>query len=362
VISEIDLSVIVATHDRPGHLDRCLGGLATQREAGRFEVIVADDGSGAETRAMLAGWQGRAPFPLRHEWEENRGFRLARARNRGVRASAGAYLIFLDGDCVPPPGFVAEHRAARRRGAFLAGLRYSLDRSSTEALPSGSMDGGELLRRVPRRERLRLIGRAALDRAYVLLRLKDRPKPLGANLSMWRGDLEKVNGFDEKFIGWGLEDEDLARRLSRLGVKKRFAPLGAAVIHLWHPPDPTFRGRASASPNAERFRRGFFLGRCRAGLVPRPLREVRTMVLGLPRLKAHFPQSAGPDVPVELMLRDLGAEDHFLMPRSEVRIGVGPRGARLADFPSVDGLIPIDGDPSSEDATREILEKLEEWL
>ena len=310
---------------------------------------------------MVRDWQARAPFPLRHEWEENRGFRLARARNRGVRSAAGAYLIFLDGDCVPPTGFVTAHRTARRRGAFLAGLRRFLDRPSTEALPPGSMDGGELLRRVPRRERSRLIARAALDRAYVLLRLKDRPKPLGANLSAWRGDLERVNGFDERYVGWGLEDEDLARRLTRSGIRKGFAPLGASVIHLWHPPDPTFRGRASASPNAPRYHQGFFLDRCRSGLRPRPLADLRAEVRGLPRLEAALPLRPATGARAELEVLGPGAA-RAGGPPAEVRIGVGPTGARLENFPRVHELITLDGDLDSEEAARAVLVKLEERL
>ncbi len=359
------ISVIVSTRDRPAHLDRCLAGLAVQEGAGEYEAIVADDGSGAETLGVVEAWKKTGTFSLRHAWEENRGFRLARTRNRGIAASRGRYLVFIDGDCVPLPGFLRAHREARRDGSFLAGMRFHLHREATEGLPPGSTGGGVLLRRVPRRERLRLLERAVRDRLYVLLRRKDRPKPLGANLAVWRSDLDAVNGFDERFAGWGLEDEDLSRRLVRLERRKRFAPLAAAVIHLWHPPDPTFPGRASASPNAGRYRRGLFLARCRAGLTPRPLSDVRARVLGLPRLALAFPRGPERGEAAELEVRGPplrpSTVDRRLLP-AEVRIGVGSPGSRTAEFPAAGGIIEVEGDIHSEAATRKVLETLEDWL
>lgn len=351
------LSVIVATRDRPGHLERCLAGLRAQVEAGEFEVVVADDGSTAETRSVVEAWRRKASYPLRHEWEENRGFRLARARNRGIRASRGEYLIFLDGDCIPPPGFLAAHRRTSLSGSFLAGARYSLDRAASEALPP--LERGAALTVEPR-VRCRLAAGEVLDRAYRLLRLKDRPKALGANLSAWKRDLWAMNGFDERFVGWGCEDEDLGRRLMRLGVEKRFAPAAARVIHLWHEADPTFRGRASRSDNAARFRQGFFLGRCRAGLEPRPLRDLRVRLRDLPWLEPDFPRAPEGGAPAELELQGPGGPSFD--PRSEVRIGVGPADARREDFPLAHRLIALTAEPGSPEARGEVLERLEEWL
>jgi hypothetical protein len=54
------------------------------------------------------------------------------------------------------------------------------------------------------------------------------------NLSAWRRDLLAVNGLDESYCGWGLEDSDLVIRLLRAGVRHKSARFAAPVFHLWH--------------------------------------------------------------------------------------------------------------------------------
>jgi GT2 family glycosyltransferase len=353
------ICIVVATRDRPEHLHLCLAALAAQEGGGEMEVAVADDGSGPSTLEVLDAWRRKAPFPIVHAWEENRGFRLARARNRGIRASRAPYLIFLDGDCVPPPRYLAAHRAARRGRTYLAGDRLLLDRTATGILLAAPGLGPEAaLAAATRLERIRAARRAALDRIYRLLHLKDRPKPLGANLSAWRGDLERANGFDERFEGWGFEDEDLGRRLSQLGIRKTFAPSAARVVHLWHPPDPTFRGRAASSPNAARLRRGFFLARCRAGLEQRPLADLRARILGFPALEPAFPVRAAAGERAELEV--VGPRGGSFDPRSEVRIAACPRGSTRPRLAHV--VIDVDGSATDEDAALAVIAALEEIL
>ena len=54
------------------------------------------------------------------------------------------------------------------------------------------------------------------------------------NLSLWRADFMRVNGFDESYSGWGLEDSDLAIRLIHSGVRHKSARFATPVFHLWH--------------------------------------------------------------------------------------------------------------------------------
>jgi hypothetical protein len=54
------------------------------------------------------------------------------------------------------------------------------------------------------------------------------------NLSAWRSDLVRINGLDESYEGWGLEDSDLVIRLIHAGVKHKNARYAAPVFHLWH--------------------------------------------------------------------------------------------------------------------------------
>jgi hypothetical protein len=57
------------------------------------------------------------------------------------------------------------------------------------------------------------------------------------NLAVWRADLDRVDGFDASFTGWGLEDSDLLIRLMRAGARRKDGRFATGVLHLWHPPE-----------------------------------------------------------------------------------------------------------------------------
>ena len=103
------ISVIVATYNREDALAAVLRSLSRQTDRD-FELLIADDGSGTATARLVTEWSARMPVPLRHVWHSDRGFRLAEIRNRAIRASAGRYCVFLDGDCIARPDFIAAHR------------------------------------------------------------------------------------------------------------------------------------------------------------------------------------------------------------------------------------------------------------
>jgi len=234
------IGLIVTTYNRPGALAAVLEGCLAQTDAD-FEVIVADDGSAPETAALVAGYAARAPFPIRHAWQEDLGFRAAAIRNRALAATRADYIVFIDGDCVPPPDFVAAHRRLAERGWFLSGNRLMLTQTFTEQVLRDRLP----IHRWALRDWLRVRRCGQVERLLPLLRLplpgwlrKLLPKRWqGAktcNLSAWREDLLRVNGLDESYTGWGLEDSDLVVRLLRAGVFNKSARFAAPVFHLWH--------------------------------------------------------------------------------------------------------------------------------
>lgn len=232
-------TVVVTTYNRPDALAAVLEGLRTQDAPG-FEVVVADDGSTADTGERVRRFAAAAPFPVRHVWQDDCGFRAGAARNRAVANTRADYLIFTDGDCVPPPSFVRRHLALAQLGCFLAGNRVLLreaftDRVLRERLP---------IHEWPARRWIAAWARREVNRALPLLTLPDGAWRVRrglawqgvktCNLSLWRSDFERVNGFDERYAGWGLEDSDLVIRLLHAGVRHKSARLAAPVFHLWH--------------------------------------------------------------------------------------------------------------------------------
>jgi len=236
----VPISIIVTTYDRPDALEAVLRGLARQSD-GNFEVIVADDGSTPDTAAVLNSWQGRLQQPLTHVWQEHRGFRAAEIRNRAIMASSGAYCIFLDGDCIPRRDFVLEHRRLAEVGWFVVGNRVLMSKHLTDRVLTQSLEpelwsladaclarlNGDINRLAP------------LLQARLGPVRKMRPQHWGGarscNLAVWREDLDRVDGFDASYVGWGLEDSDLLVRLLRAGVNRKDGRFSTGVLHLWHP-------------------------------------------------------------------------------------------------------------------------------
>ena len=119
------IAVIVTTYNRPDALAAVLEGYAQQSDSG-FGLIVADDGSTADTAELVQRFAARAPFEVSHVWQEDQGFRAAAIRNRAVAAARAEYIIFTDGDCVPSRTFVHQHRRLAEPGWFLSGNRVLL--------------------------------------------------------------------------------------------------------------------------------------------------------------------------------------------------------------------------------------------
>jgi glycosyltransferase involved in cell wall biosynthesis len=234
------ISVIVATYNRADALAAVLRSLSRQTDQG-FELLVADDGSDTATARVVIEWAARMPVPLKHIWHADRGFRLAEIRNRAIRASAGAYCVFLDGDCIARPDFVAAHRRLAEPGWFVTGNRILLSRELTERILVEGLEPEQwgFANWITERAR-RNVNRFAplLDLRLDRLR-KFHPRhwrgARGSNMAFWRSDLDTVDGFDAGFSGWGREDSDVFIRLIRSEVLRKDGRFATGVLHLWHP-------------------------------------------------------------------------------------------------------------------------------
>ena len=233
------ISVIVTTYNREDALEAVLRSLARQTDAD-FEVLVADDGSGPATAKLIEAWKAKVGHRVEHVWHPDAGFRAAEIRNRAVLASRGAYCIFLDGDCIVRPDFVSVHRRLAEPGWFVTGNRILLSRELTEKVlrenlsPEAWGFSGWLSERlsggVNRLAALLYLPLGPLRR----LRQKAWRGARSCNLAIWRSDLDRVDGFDAAYSGWGKEDSDIIVRLLHAGVRRRDGVFATAVIHLWH--------------------------------------------------------------------------------------------------------------------------------
>jgi hypothetical protein len=203
--------LIVATYENPRSLRLSLASVARQRLL-PDGVAIADDGSGPETRAVIEAFAAANPgLAVRHVWHEDAGFRKAAILNRAIASSGAEFLVFIDGDVMIHPGFVARHVALARPDRWASGSLIRLDAAATAAVTEADVASG----RVFERDWLRAHG--AFDRIGTWLKAMPFPMPVmafldrvspvqrawcGANASAFREALLRVNGFDET-MRWG---------------------------------------------------------------------------------------------------------------------------------------------------------------
>ncbi|MFV1959197.1 MAG: glycosyltransferase [Planctomycetota bacterium] len=232
--------VVVATYEQLPLLRRALRGYLRQT-TNDFSLVVADDGSGAETRAFLQAFAREAAardIPFEHVWHEDDGFRKTLILNEAVRRGKGEeLLLFSDGDCIPPARFVEAHLAVHEPHSFHVGGAVRLDEETSARLTEEDVDAGRFETLITDRDRADLRRRARKSRWGTLLRRKNRPKVLGLNMAFDLGLFESLNGFDELFVGYGYEDSDLRDRAMRHRPRPRVEVLYGTmdVFHLWHP-------------------------------------------------------------------------------------------------------------------------------
>jgi glycosyltransferase involved in cell wall biosynthesis len=241
--------VVVTTYNRLPLLRLALRGWRRQTVQD-FALTVADDGSTAETGEFVRDFAREASFPVEHVWWEKKGFRRAGILNEAVRRSEGEpLLLFTDGDCVPPARFLERHLAAHGPRTLAVGGAVYLDRQTTWKIGEEDVDEGAHERLGSLRERFANRKRGWKSRIGVWLGRPKRPKILGLNVGIDRGLFEELNGYDERFVGYGLEDSDLRDRAMALRPKPDVRILYGKndTVHLWHLPATTARKRPNVA-------------------------------------------------------------------------------------------------------------------
>jgi glycosyltransferase involved in cell wall biosynthesis len=235
--------LIVSTYNSPRALTLCLTSVARQTVR-PDSICIADDGSGPETRAALDAFAAEHPeLRFRHVWHEDRGFEKGAILNKAIASSDAEFLVFIDGDVLIHPGFVARHLEMARPGRFSSGSLIRLDAEATATVTPELVASGRVF------ERDWLRANRAIDRLGTWLKTMPFPKPVmavldratpvqralcGANASLFRADALKVNGYDET-IKYGGGDKEFGARLTNAGVPGQHLRYTAPLVHLDHP-------------------------------------------------------------------------------------------------------------------------------
>jgi glycosyltransferase involved in cell wall biosynthesis len=241
--------------------------------AEQFEVVVVIDGSRDGTQEALEVYE--APFGLRWTWQENRG--AAAARNVGLRMAQGDFVVFLDDDLEPEPGFLAAllraHGDARRLGV-LGAVHCLVEPTTTPFVRFWALRFEDFISRLAARS-----SSLSWTETY------------SGGLSVPRSELLAVSGYEERFDGYGLEDFELALRLSRAGLTLRLCTEAVA----YHRYDKGFA--TAAREAASNGRSAVIFAALHPGIAadfgprdPAPPSVARRLVrYGLPRLTLALP-------------------------------------------------------------------------
>ena len=231
-------TLIITTYNWPEALRMCLASVAWQTVLPK-EVLIADDGSNAATCQMVTSISRGFPVEIRFFTQEKQGKRKTRIDNIAIAEARYPYLIFIDHDMVLHPEFIRDHLSLVEPGYFINGSRFLCDKVSTEAFLKIMDPVPGQLAQLKGKNRMNKI-RSPFLMDLLAHRYRTSPDKVtevrGCNMSFWKDDLVAVNGYDERYMGWGREDSDIALRLFNNGVGKKSIKFGGIGYHLWHNP------------------------------------------------------------------------------------------------------------------------------
>ena len=236
----LEASVIIAFYKKINYLKLVLAGFKRQTFK-NFEIIIADDGSSAEVVNEIKSIIQNSDLSIRHVWHEDNGWRKNKILNKAVKNASADYLIFIDGDCIPHKNFIKEHQYNREKGIILSGRRLNLSKKISDSLSEKLVRDGYLERKIVSWLMKGLVKEFShaekglyLPFLRPILKLKKK-ELLGCNFSVFKEDLYKINGFDERYLAPTIgEDTDIEFRAGLAGLKIKSVRNLAVQYHLYH--------------------------------------------------------------------------------------------------------------------------------
>ena len=235
----ISVGIIISTYNNPKWLEKTLWGY-TNQSISFFELIIADDGSGEETKSLIEQFKANY-FPyLKHVWHPDNGFQKCRILNKALTVAESDYLIFTDQDCIPRRDFIETHLSFAEKGYILSGGYYKLPMSISQAITQEDIRANSIfdLKWLCKRGLSLNFKATKLIKSKVYAAFMNAITPAratwnGCNASGWREDMLSINGFNEDML-YGGEDREFGERLFRMGVRSKQIRYSVICLHLDH--------------------------------------------------------------------------------------------------------------------------------
>ncbi|WP_333808221.1 glycosyltransferase family 2 protein [Flavobacterium sp.] len=224
-------SLVTPTYNWPQALELLL--LSVKRQTILpDEVIVADDGSKPETTELIKQFQKDFPVPLIHVWHEDNGNQKPKIMNKAIAKAKYDYIIEIDGDIIMHPNFVEDHLKYAAKGIYLFGSRVNIQKNILDTIFSKKITFFHFFSKGIKKRGRTL--RIPFFMNFAKLHEKRSSKLRGCNMSFWKEDFIKINGFNEALVGWGIDDSEMIQRLHNIGIQGKRLKNVAIAYHIYH--------------------------------------------------------------------------------------------------------------------------------
>ncbi len=190
--------------------------------------------STADTKEFIENFSDKYQIEFKYVWHEDIGYAKAIIVNKAISQAMGNYIIQIDGDVILHKNFIEDHIRSANENIFLRGSRVMMSQEKSERVLKN------------RNVRLNIFSKGFQNTQNgIYLPCISRffwdsntnPTDVkGCNMSFWKEDFIKINGYNEDFIGWGREDSELAFRFHNSGIRKRVIKFQAIQYHIFHLP------------------------------------------------------------------------------------------------------------------------------
>ncbi|MBT0879462.1 glycosyltransferase [Campylobacter sp. 2018MI01] len=236
-------SLIITTYNDKVALTRCLEYVFKMTTL-PDEIIIADDGG--DNWDIIEKFS-KYPVILKHAYQEDLGFRLARSRNNAIKIASGDFLVIIDSDMLVDNDFIKNYKNNAEKGVFLQGSRICLKENISKDIREDNM---ELNIRTFKANKINVLSKiikyfSKIDKS-ICKKLKSIAQKTpndkkiyikgirGCNMGFYKEDAISINGFNNDFEGWGREDSEFVIRFLNKGYKLKRLKHQAIAYHIYH--------------------------------------------------------------------------------------------------------------------------------
>lgn len=241
--SKPGVSVILSTYNQPSKVLKLVL-LGYQRQSFKdFELVIADDGSTDEVKRVIEDFRKNADFNIIHVWHEDKGWRKCGIVNKAILKVSSDYIILSDVDIIPHYGFVETHVEYRQKNAVCIGRTVRFGEWFTQRITENDIISGRYEKLTWDKWLAYFCGGIRHFEKGLYIKNKFLLKFLKPNkyinlygvFSIWKEDMLKLNGLNERITHWGVEDMEFDSRVRKLGLKRISVRWQAVCYHLYHP-------------------------------------------------------------------------------------------------------------------------------